>query len=38
MVLAQFPFDVIRERAKRSFPHTFILDEQSVAAGFLLEG
>src|SRR5688572_24234232 len=38
MVLAQFPFDVIREREKRSFPHTLSLDKQSIAAGFLLEG
>jgi len=38
VVLAQVLFDVIRDRAKRSFPHTPSLDKQSIAAGFLLEG
>jgi hypothetical protein len=38
MVLAQFPFDMIREREKRSFPHTLSLDKQRIAARFLLEG
>jgi len=38
VVLAQFPFDVICEREKRSFPYTLGLNKQSIAARFFLEG